>query len=98
MEVIKMAKTEKEIIPEVEAPKEVIFYCSEYPELSVVVVPQSMDTINGKKVFHEGKEARFANGEYKTSDIETIEVIRKNQWYGLKIVEEGADHSKIQKG
>lgn len=74
--------------------KSVTFYCKEYPALSIDIESPRYDIINGRQVFHSGKSVRFVNDSLTTDDVETIETIRKLSLYGIKITEEGVDHSK----
>lgn len=93
-----MAKKEIQEVQITEEKQKSVFACPEYTNLSFVVKTSSMDTINGKQVFHSGKEVKFQNGFLVTNDQEAIEKIRAHEWYGLKITEQGIDHTRVQYG
>lgn len=42
-----------------------------------------INTPSGENIFSAGKFAQFVNGFYETEDNEEIEILKRNQYYGI---------------
>lgn len=80
----------EEATQEEATPQKVTFYCQEYKDLSMDITSPKCDTINGKKIFTQGKSVKFHDHQLETDDQEVIGHVRGHVWYGIKIIEQGA--------